>query len=78
MFCFFFFLYNILEIQILKLGSVEYILYNGLKYQKKRSMAYRSYWFCVTLNCPAYLVLSDLKGGQLIKCKSHLTECLAN
>ncbi|XP_013101994.2 modifier of mdg4 isoform X2 [Stomoxys calcitrans] len=59
------------EIKILKLGTVEYILHNGAKYQKTRATPYRSYWFCLTLDCPAYLVLNDLKGGQLMKYQRH-------
>lgn len=70
-----FFLLKFLEIRITKCGKVECIDFSGKKYQKIRSTAFRSYWTCLTRNCPAYLILSDLKGGQLIKCKTHLNEC---
>lgn len=68
----------IAEIKILRKGTAELIVHNEIKYQKLRATPYRSYWHCLTLGCSAYLILKDLKGGQLVKCKTHNAECFTN
>ncbi|XP_037885528.1 uncharacterized protein LOC119635057 [Glossina fuscipes] len=59
----------------LQSSNLEYMCLDGAKYRKLRATPYRSYWYCVTPNCPAYVVLCDLKGGSLKKFKIHNDDC---
>ncbi|KAH8278934.1 hypothetical protein KR018_011328, partial [Drosophila ironensis] len=54
----------------------EFLMVNGMSFKKTRALAYRTYYHCLTGNCPAFYVLVELaQRPRLTKHRSHAPHC---
>ncbi|KAH8250145.1 hypothetical protein KR026_006011, partial [Drosophila bipectinata] len=55
----------------------EFLLVDGVKFKKTRALSYRTYYHCLTGNCPAFYVLVELsRRPRLTKHFDHAPHCL--
>ncbi|KAH8357158.1 hypothetical protein KR084_004457, partial [Drosophila pseudotakahashii] len=63
-------------VRLKRTAQGEFLTVGGKSYKKTRAMQYRTYFHCLTRNCPAFFVLVELsRRPRLTKHHDHAKHC---
>ncbi|XP_039494923.1 modifier of mdg4-like isoform X23 [Drosophila santomea] len=64
-------------VRLKRTAQGEFLMVGGKSYKKTRAMQYRTYFHCLTRNCPSYYVLVELsRRPRLTRHHEHAQHCL--